>query len=479
MWALPVLRKFAPPEEVAVDDRGRTQGKDELVPWNVPGSRMRPREGKAGRGFYAPSLRGAPTSTRQAEILNSAVIGAPTGTSGIVTGRDELSKTSIAHDSVTAYNSQPRLISSPNVIVMGDVGSGKSSFTKTALVARPLIMAKRRATVFDKKDRAGEGEYSELARAFGAEPIKFTDDGTGTRLNLLDKMISHGTGAAGQLRLLKVVTRLARNDTPLDEWEEEALRSALRSTLARFDDGRDATLADVLPALASTANDSDYAAHSVQARDKLHQAGLSVQFTLNTLLDDYAGLLDGETSKSVDLAHKLTSWDISQLPDDGPAVPIVMAIGHMWLLGRLRYDRGWHTTCVYEEGWHIAAGPSASLARANQKLSRGLGLSNVFVFHKGTDIPEGSPGMAMVQEAQTVYVYRQSREADAAWCQRTFNFAPERAHDITQLSDGHHYFKYGSHVETLVRHIRSDWETALTNTDEGMEAAAGTLAKGA
>jgi len=473
MWSLPVLRKFAPPEEVTTDDRGRTEGRDELVPWNVPGTQLRTRSGRAGRGWYAPALAGAPSTTRQAEILNTAVIGAPTGTRGVVTGRDVLSKTPIAHDPVTAYNAQPRLISSPNVVVMGDVGSGKSSFVKTACVVRPLIMEYRRAVVFDKKDRAGEGEYSELAREFGAEPIRFTDDGNGTRLNLLDPMISRGTGATGQLRLLKVVTRLARNDQPLNEWEEEALRSALRSTLAQYEGKRrHATLADVLPALASTADDAGYGDHSPQARDKLHQAGLSVQFTLNTLLDDYAGLLDGETSSTVDLAHKLTSWDISQLPDDGPSVPIVMAIGHMWLLGRLREDRGWHTSCVYEEGWHIAAGPSASLARANQKLSRGLGLSNVFVFHKGTDIPADSPGMAMVQEAQSVYVYRQSRPEDALWCQQTFNFAPERAQDITTLSDGHHYFKYGSHVETLVKHIRSEWETQITNTDEGMQGAA-------
>lgn len=473
MWSLPVLRKFAPPEEVTTDDRGRTEGRDELVPWNVPGTQLRTRSGRAGRGWYAPALAGAPSTTRQAEILNTAVIGAPTGTRGVVTGRDVLSKTPIAHDPVTAYNAQPRLVSSPNVVVMGDVGSGKSSFVKTACVVRPLIMAYRRAVVFDKKDRAGEGEYSELAREFGAEPIRFAADGDGTRLNLLDPMITRAKGDAGQLHLLKVVTALARNGRPLDEWEEEALRSALRSTLGQFEGRRrHATLADVLPALAATANDGGYSDHSPQARDKLHQAGLSVQFTFNTLLDDYAGLLDGETSAAVDLAHKLTSWDISQLPDDGPAVPIVMAIGHMWLLGRLRQDRGWHTTCVYEEGWHIAAGPSASLARANQKLSRGLGLSNVFVFHKGTDIPKDSPGMAMVQEAQSVYVYRQSRPEDAEWCQQTFNFAPERAADITRLSDGHHYFKYGSHVETLVKHIRSDWETRITNTDEGMQGAA-------
>jgi hypothetical protein len=58
----------------------------------------------------------------------------------------------------------------------------------------------------------------------------------------------------------------------------------------------------VLPALASTANDTDYAAHSVQARDGLHQTDLSVRFTPNTLLHEYAGPLAGETSTTIDLS---------------------------------------------------------------------------------------------------------------------------------------------------------------------------------
>jgi hypothetical protein len=217
----------------------------------------------------------------------------------------------------------------------------------------------------------------------------------------------------------------------------------------------------------------DYAGLSPQAIDALHQAGRSVRFTLNTLLQDYGGLLDGETSKSVDLRGKLTVFDISQLPDQGPAVPAVMAIGHMWLLGRLREDRGWATNCIYEEGWHIAAGPSAQLARSNQKLSRGLGLSNVFVFHKGTDIPPGSPGMAMIQEAQTVHVHRQTLREDALWAARTFAFGTDTAQQIERLADGHHIFKYASRPETLVQHIRSPWETQITDTDEAFKAAAG------
>ncbi|MBX3100763.1 MAG: ATP/GTP-binding protein [Salinibacterium sp.] len=468
LWDAPVLRAFAPPAEPMLDG---DETPFEITPWGRPGTRLRSKPGAARRGRYAPALAGAPSTTRQAEILNTALIGPPTGTKGVVTGRDVLSRTSIAHDPITAYNSTPREVSSPNVIIMGDVGAGKSTHTKANHVLRPLLLKNRRCVVFDKKDQAGEGEYSQVVRRYGYEPIKFTPDGTGTTLNLLDPTILKGTGLQGQARLLNIVTRLARGDQQLDSWEEEALRAALKMTVEQMKDGRAPVLADALPNLGRVADDGDYGTLSVSARDDLHKAGLSLRWTLNGLLDEYAGLLDGETSKSVDLSGKLTSFDISQLPDDGPAVPVVMAIGNMWMLGRLRSERGWATTVVYEEGWHMIGGPSASLIKANQKLSRGLGISNVFVMHKGSDIPADSPGMAIIQEAQTVCIYRQSRPEDAAWCQQTFGLAPETADTIERLRDGHYIFKYGSHPETHVQHILSRWEAQVTNTDEALAAA--------
>lgn len=469
IWSLPGLRALAPPPETpSPGDESSSAG--EVAPWSLPGTRLRQNVRAARTGFYAPALEGAPTTTRQAEILNTALIGPPTGTRGVVIGRDVLSRTPISHDPITAYNSTPREVSSPNVIIMGDVGAGKSTHTKANQVLRPLLLKNRRCVVFDKKDQAGEGEYSGVVRHYGYEPIRFTADNSGTTLNLLDPVILRGTGIKGQARLLNIVTRLARGDQPLNEWEEEALRAALRRTVEQTD-RRDPVLADVLPNLGSIADDPDYQALSPTARDDLHRAGLSVRWTLNGLLEEYAGLLDGETSDSVDLSGKLTSFDISQLPDDGPAVPVVMAIGNMWMLGRLRDERGHATTVVYEEGWHMVAGPSAQLIKANQKLARGLGIANVFVMHKGSDIPKDSPGMAIIQEAQTVCIYRQSRPEDARWCQRTFGLAPETADTIERLRDGHYIFKYGSHPETHVQHILSRWEAEVTNTDEALAAA--------
>ena len=101
------------------------------------------------------TLQGFGLSQPRASVLNTALIGPVTGTAGVANGRDMLSHSLITHDPVTAYNSTPRLISSPNSIVCGGVGGGKSSFVKTVYVTRPLVIRYRRAVIFDKKDQNG------------------------------------------------------------------------------------------------------------------------------------------------------------------------------------------------------------------------------------------------------------------------------------------------------------------------------------
>lgn len=457
-------RKNIEPAEVAADEVIDTTA-GEVSPYELPGPQRRVKARPAARGHYAPLIEGAPSTTRQASVLNTALIGPVTGTAGVANGRDLLSHSLITHDPVTAYNSTPRLISSPNSIVCGGVGGGKSSFVKTVYVIRPLVIRYRRAVIFDKKPRGSEGEYAELVREWGqGEPIRFTTDGSGSRLNLLDPLIVSQIGAAGTYRLLHAIVRIARDGARIDDWEEKAARSALKKALAAHEGRRAPTLADLLPLL-GTVDDDDLTA---QARDRLHQAGLGVRFTLEGLLDEYGGLLDGDTSENVGLTGKLTSFDISQLPSEGPSSHVVRAIGNQWMLGRLRTDPGWQTTCINEEGWDMVEGPAAHLLKSNQKLSRGLGLNNVFVFHKGLDIPADSPGRTVISEAQSIYVFRQDRKEDADWAVRTFGFDPSTADVLQTLAPGQFVFKYGSVPETHVEHVRSSIEVGLTDTDEGM-----------
>lgn len=175
MWALPGLRAFAPPVEAPVGERGKNT--TEIVPWELPGTQLRTNPRAAARGFYSPTGVGAPTTTRQAEILNTALIGPPTGTKGVVNGRDVLSRTSIAHDPVTAYNASPREVSSPNTVVMGDVGAGKSSFVKTVCVLRPLLLQGRRAVIFDKRIRPAKANTQTSSAGTATSPSALPQTG--------------------------------------------------------------------------------------------------------------------------------------------------------------------------------------------------------------------------------------------------------------------------------------------------------------
>lgn len=472
------------PADLAADASGLAAG--EQLPWDVPGTRLRLSSSKGSRGWYAPAAKGAPSTTRQAEILNTALIGPPTGTDGIVNGRDMLSRTTISHDAFTAYNAVPRRITSPNCVVSGSVGKGKSSLTKTLFVLRPLVLERRRAVIFDKKKKGeegsngDEGEYADVVRRFGAEPIRFSPDSSTTRLNLFDSMMVRGQGEGGQVRLLRTVAALANGGASLTKWENEAVRSAFRRMHERGPArGRRAAartaerafvLTDLLPHLGLIADDIEYRDLSGAVKEELHRAGVSGRLIFNGLVEEYGGMFDGETSSDVDLQGKVTSFDISQLPDEGPAVPIVMALGNEWLMGRLQGERGWGTNVVWEEGWHFIGGPSASLIRSSAKLSRSLGLCNVFVMHKVSDIPEDSPGMSIIQEAQTIYTFGHDRAEDAAATGRTFGYAPETVELLLRLRPGHFVFKYASQPETHVRHVRSAWETAVTNTDQAIAA---------
>jgi hypothetical protein len=65
----------------------------------------------------------------------------------------------------------------------------------------------------------------------------------------------------------------------------------------------------------------------------------------------------------VKLQLKLTTFDISALPEDGPATSMVMLVANAWLTGLLTRDRGWLTNFIAEEGRPASKGPR--LVRGN------------------------------------------------------------------------------------------------------------------
>ena len=437
---------------------------------------------RARRGWYAPQAVASLTSTRQAEILNTTLVAAPTDAFGTLIGRDLLSNTPVSHDPFTAY--ERGLITSPAVVVLGVIGAGKSSLLKTVYVTRALILQHRRVVVMDKKDRSGEGEYAELTRRLGAEPLRFVVGGGGTTLNILDPTILAGGGIAGQARLLIALAELANDGRALDKWEKAALRAAHRATLREAEaEGRvpvlehllhqlgqvTTTLRTVGEPIEAAAPLPEFTDYSPAALERMHQAGLGVRHLLSALLsDELAGLFDGPTSPTVRLSQRLTTFDISQLPDDGPAVSMVMAVANVWLLGTLRHQRGLRTNFIAEEGWDLVGGPGGRVFQRNSKLARGLGLSNIAALHHIADIPPQDPAVSMLKEAQTIHLYRQDRQDDIEAVLRLYGLDAGARDTLSNLADGHHLLKIGNRREIHVEHVRSRLERGLTNTDEAM-----------
>lgn len=439
----------------------------------VLGAKNRPNLRRARRGHYFARTPAALSTTRQAQILNPALLASATDDQGVALGVDALTNSPVAHDQFTAYTK--KIITSPHVIVLGVIGSGKSSLIKTVYVLRPLILKKRRALVLDRKDQGGEGEYSQLTREFGSEPYRFVIGEGGTRLSPLDPRIFEVIGASGQLRLLSAMAARATDAAggDLDEWKQKALRVAYEATQKAAEaQGRVPVLDYLIPLLGNmdAVSEQDRLAMSPQAAERLHQAGVSVRFALErTLSDELNGLFNGETSKDLTLDSRLTTFDISQLPVDGPATAMVLGVAHTWLLGRLRKERGWGTNFIVEEGWDMMTGPIARHLNSSQMLARGLGLSTIAAMHHVAQAAGSAEGMSLLREPQTVHLYRQDREADITACVSTYGLDPQSEEALRNLAQGKHLLKIGSRPEVMVRHTRSDLEIELTDTDSAMQ----------
>src|SRR5206468_1525685 len=93
---------------------GRSGGQSEMLapqPWRWRRSRL------LGRlGMYAPRVAGIPSTTRQAEVLCTAISAPPTSVEGLANGLDLTTGQPVYHDPFTAYEN--KIVSSPNVVVL-------------------------------------------------------------------------------------------------------------------------------------------------------------------------------------------------------------------------------------------------------------------------------------------------------------------------------------------------------------------------
>lgn len=377
------------------------------------------------------------------------------GGRGPYIGKD-LFGASFTYDAFELY--EQGVLTSPNMVVAGQLGRGKSALIKT-LCLRERVFG-RRIIVMDPK-----GEYGALARFCDTEVIGLRPGGK-LKLNPLDERIAQ----QDHLRLLNAISAAAL-DRSLKPQEKTALERALEDAVIRC--RGEATLPSVVESLL---NPSDDAGESI-ATDRLSliEWGREVALELRRLVvGDLKGMFDGKTSRSIDLGADVVVLDLSAVYDSD-ALGILMTCAAAWLQGVLASDNDRRTIFVLDEAWAILANLGiAKWLQASFKLSRARGLQNIAVMHRFSDLAAtGAQGSqqervarGLLSDTETKVVYAQPHtEIDAT--RELLGLTDTEAALLPHLERGVGLWKVGER-SFLVWHLIGKTERQLIDTDSRM-----------
>ncbi len=389
------------------------------------------------------------------------------GERGVYIGRD-LFGGDFIYDAWELYAAG--VLTNPNMVVLGQIGRGKSSFVKS-LVWRQQVFG-RQAWVVDPK-----GEYGPLAQGCGGSSLRIAPGGA-VRLNPLQPPPGQPSPTAtspasdvvrhqGELLCSLAAGSLGR---PLLPQERTAAELAMATVAARTDE-------PILPAVvdALLVPDAD-AARSVHTDvAALAADGRQVALELRRLVrGDLAGMFDGPTSVGIDLASHLVVIDLSALYAS-PALGLLMTCATAWLQAALQNDDGVRRLVVIDECWALLANLAiARWLQAGFKLARAYGTANVAVVHRLSDLraagAEGSEQQRLAEgllaDSETRVIFGQPpSEVESAT--DLLGLTSTEADLLPRLPRGVALWKVGQRA-FLVEHRLGRHEAALVDTDRRM-----------
>jgi hypothetical protein len=378
-------------------------------------------------------------------------------------------------DPFEAY--QTGQITNPNCWVLGEPGNGKSALVKSLLWRMAAIWGRgpagRWMAIADPK-----GEYVPLAHALGLTVVRLTPGGT-ARLNPL---------AAGPdadeptekrvLRRAEMVAALLATvlDRPLSQIEDVAVFGAVEHLLARLGDQRrpaEPTLTDLVGLL----SDPPDTVIARLRRDRQHTAEDlgAVLYGMDKLLcRSLRGMFDGPSTIKVDWTGAGLVLDLSAVPLDSEALPLVMVAAAGWL-SQLMAAPGPQRVQVLDEAWALLGNRhTASYLQTCFKLGRTYGVANLCIAHRPSDLgAQADDGTAtakiaagLLADSATKVVLRQAPDQlDAA--ARSFGLTEPERQIVAQLARGRALWKVGGRT-AVVHHVMSATEGELCDTDARM-----------
>lgn len=431
------------------------------------------------------------TSTRQAEVLNPIILDTQVVVDSPVLGRS-CSTGQIKYWSLHEMTRRKEIFG-PNAAVIGGYNQGKSSLLKTIYGSRALAVGSRVA-VFDRKRQQDAsvtaGEYRRLSAMTAGSVARIVCDrrpGVGTVFNPLDPAIiveGDEHTAVGQDELLLMVAEVACGHKLIDQGERGpayALRQAHKAALkAAAAESRVAILSDVITALYAPSVDAvpgprdpdgtpTLTRQGLVTVETVTQWGLMVALNLEKFVDgELSGLLDGETSKDLDVDAQLLIFDTSALSEGSAALGLMMAVISTFISAKWAQMPG-AKLLLLEEAYNFDLLDGVpTIFRALAKRGRGSGLSLITAIHHLSDLKPGSEMWTLIREADVAHIFRQDKIDDAKQVIEFYSLPEHLLSTITTLSQGTHLLKRAGHPPELIQHLRTEDEVWMTNTDEPM-----------
>ena len=394
------------------------------------------------------------------------------GADGTYIGSDVFSGGSFVYDPWVLY--QSRVITNPNVLLAGVIGSGKSSTAK-ALITRSLALGHKAYVPCDPK-----GEWTAVAEAMGGATIKL-GPGLATRLNPLDAGRRPSTVQADEWQRIVWSRRRALLGTlaestlgrPLVAVEHTALDLALDTVCSQVPSP---TIPDVVVALFTP--DPAFARRAGLRATDLTDEGREVAHAIRRLVHgDLSGMFDGQSTTEFDPTLPMVTLDSSWLGGGGndEALRLTLACASSWLEAAVADPAAGNRYIVYDEGWRVMR--DAALLRRMQeqwKLSRAWGVSNVLIVHRLSDLAAvgdlGSEARALAEgllaDCSTRIMLRQEPD-QLSRTASLLGLTDVEIATIAKLPKGRALWRLPSRsfVVQLVRHAR---EVQLFDTDARM-----------
>ncbi|WP_404385294.1 ATP-binding protein [Knoellia locipacati] len=389
------------------------------------------------------------------------------GSEGVYIGQDAWSGGGFCFDPWVLYGNG--VLTNPNCLLAGVVGKGKSFLAKS-MATRSIAVGRRVYVPGDPK-----GEWTAVAEAVGGVSIQL-GSGTQHRLNPLDpgprgSLLDEGAWAREVAQRRRVlVGSLAESalGRPLRAVEHTALDAALTSAVSS---SGTPTLPMVVDAMLTPMVGLPGATVEELARD-----GREVGHALRRLVSgDLAGLFDGPSTVTLDPSLPMVTLDLSRVHGSDQLMAMLMTCASAWMESALADPAGGQRWVIYDEAWRLMRQP-ALLARMQSqwKLSRGLGIANLLVVHRLSDLDAvgnaGSEARALARgllgDCSTKIVYQQE-VSEARHAAEQLGLTTAERDQLPDLQQGEGLWRVGGRA-FVVRHLATEAERSVFNTNQRM-----------